>query len=85
MCDNENRPVLIDPAVYYGHREAELAFTQMFGGFGRDFYRSYEEEWPLQPGFSDRRDLYNLYPLLVHVNLFGGAYTSQAESIIRRF
>ena len=76
---------MIDPAVYYGHREMELAFTRMFGGFGADFYRAYEEVWPLTPGFSQRKDIYNLYPLLVHVNLFGGAYVSQTESIIRRF
>ncbi len=85
MCDNENQPVLIDPAVYYGHRETELAFTTLFGGFGRDFYSGYEESWPLQPGFSERRDIYNLYPLLVHVNLFGGMYVSQTESILRRY
>ncbi|TVQ71341.1 MAG: ketosamine-3-kinase [Balneolaceae bacterium] len=85
LCDNENRPVLIDPAVYYGHREAELAFTTLFGGFGREFYSGYEESWPLQPGFAERRDIYNLYPLLVHVNLFGGMYVSQTESILRRY
>ncbi len=85
LCDTENRPVLIDPAVYYGHREAELSFTRMFGGFGKGFYRGYEEVWPLQPGFSKRRDIFNLYPVLVHVNLFGGAYVAQAESIIHRF
>ena len=85
MCDSQNRPVLIDPAVYYGHREAELAFTTLFGGFGREFYSGYEESWPLQPGFSERRDIYNLYPLLVHVNLFGGMYVAQTESILRRF
>ena len=85
LCDRQNRPVLIDPAVYYGHREAELAFTTLFGGFGRDFYSGYEESWPLQPGFSNRRDIYNLYPLLVHVNLFGGMYVTQTESILRRF
>ena len=85
LCDGENRPVLIDPAVFYGHREAELAFTSLFGGFGRGFYSGYEEEWPLQPGFPDRRDIYNLYPLLVHVNLFGGMYVSQTEAILGRF
>jgi protein-ribulosamine 3-kinase len=85
LCDSENRPVLIDPAAFYGHREAELAFTTLFGGFGRDFYTGYEEQWPLQPGFRDRRDIYNLYPLLVHVNLFGGMYVSQTEAILRRY
>ncbi len=85
LCDNENRPVLIDPAVYYGHREAELAFTTLFGGFGSGFYSGYEQEFPLEPGFLQRRDIYNLYPLLVHVNLFGGMYVSQTESILRTF
>ncbi len=85
LCNSENRPVLIDPAVYYGHREAELSFTRMFGGFDSDFYKSYEDVWPLEPGFSKRREIYNLYPLLVHVNLFGGFYVSQAESFLLRF
>ncbi|MBP3192748.1 fructosamine kinase family protein [Natronogracilivirga saccharolytica] len=85
LCDDQDRPVLIDPAVYYGHPEAELAFTRLFGGFGPDFYKSYEEVSPLSPGFSERVDIYNLYPLLVHVNLFGGSYVSQTEAIIRRF
>ncbi len=78
-------PVLIDPAVYYGHREIELAFTKLFGGFSSNFYKSYNEQWPLEPGFEDRVAIFNLYPLLVHVNLFGRAYTSQVISIINNF
>ncbi len=85
LCDSDNQPVLVDPAVFYGHREAELAFTTLFGGFGNGFYKGYEQEFPLEPGFSQRRDIYNLYPLLVHVNLFGGMYVSQTESILHRF
>ena len=85
LCSNENRPVLIDPAVYYGHREAELSFTRLFGGFGSAFYDGYDQTFPLEPGFSKRTGIYNLYPLLVHVNLFGGSYISQAASIIRDF
>ena len=85
LCDRNGRAVLVDPAVYYGNREAELAFTRMFGGFDPAFYQGYEEAWPLLPGFPKRKDLYNLYPLLVHVNLFGGGYVSQAESVIRRY
>lgn len=85
LCGPGHRPVLIDPAVYYGHREAELAFTTLFGGFGHGFYQGYEESWPLAPGFSERKSIYNLYPLLVHVNLFGGAYVAQAEAVLRRF
>ena len=78
-------PAIYDPAVYYGNREIELAFTHLFGGFSPEFYRAYEEAWPLQPGFKERIDLYNLYPLLVHTNLFGGGYARQVESIIRQY
>jgi len=83
--DTEGTPAIYDPAVYYGNREIELAFTHLFGGFSRDFYSSYEDEWPLEPGFASRKDIYNLYPLLVHVNMFGGHYGSQVRSIIKRF
>lgn len=78
-------PCLIDPAVYYGHREAELSFTQLFGGFGNAFYDSYGETYPLTHGFNSRVDIYNLYPLLVHVNLFGGGYVQQVKSILKQF
>lgn len=78
-------PVLIDPAVYRGHREVDLAMTGLFGGFGQEFYRAYEEAWPLRPGYREvRRHLYELYPLLVHVNLFGGGYESRARNALRR-
>lgn len=76
---------LVDPAVYYGNREAELAFTRMFGGFHPAFYEAYEASWPLQPEFARRSDLYNLYPLLVHANLFGGHYVQQCRSLLARF
>lgn len=82
--DVNGRATLYDPAVYYGHREIELAFTHLFGGFSRDFYQSYEEAYPLSPGFQDRKDIYNLYPLLVHTNLFGGSYARQVEGIINK-
>lgn len=85
LVDDREAPVLIDPAVYYGHREADLAMTELFGGFGADFYRAYEDEWPLEPGYRERRDLYNLYHLLNHLNLFGSSYHGQCASIIRRF
>lgn len=78
-------PCIYDPAVYYGHREIELAFTHLFGGFPRSFYQSYEDHFPLEPGFSDRKDIYNLYPLLVHTNLFGGSYARQVKSVVQRF
>ncbi len=78
-------PVLIDPAVYYGHREADIAMTELFGGFGGDFYRSYNEEWPLEPGFSRRKDVYNLYHLLNHLNLFGTSYLGSCRAILRSY
>ena len=71
-------PVLIDPAVYVGHREVDLAMSRLFGGFPRSFYRGYEQEWPLQPGQTRRRPAYELYPLLVHARLFGGGYVGAA-------
>ena len=85
LCSAVNQAVLIDPAVYYGNREVELAFTQLFGGFSSRFYESYRHTWPLQPGFEDRVDIYNLYPLLVHVNLFGTSYLSGIEKVIKRY
>ncbi len=84
LVGESGEPVLIDPAVYYGHREVELAYTRLFGGFQPGFYESYNASWPLQPGFEDRIDLYNLYPLLVHVNLFGSSYLSGIEQTLRR-
>lgn len=83
--NGQGEPVIIDPAVYYGHREMELAFTRLFGGFPSEFYRGYEEEYPLQEDFPERTDICNLYPLMVHTNLFGGSYGRQVERIINRF
>jgi fructosamine-3-kinase len=78
-------PALIDPAVYRGHREADLAMTELFGGFGVDFHAAYHEAWPLLPGYREtRRGIYQLYYLLVHVTLFGGGYTGQALATLRR-
>jgi fructosamine-3-kinase len=85
LCDPESRPVLIDPAVYYGHREMDLAMTRLFGGFDAEVYNAYHSEWPLEKGWEERVDLCNLYPLMVHVNLFGGNYADQVEGILRRF
>lgn len=79
------RPALVDPAVYYGHREVDLAMSELFGGFGEAFYRAYEEVWPLQPGYRpQRRAVYQLFYLLVHVNLFGTAYHAPARAALRR-
>lgn len=79
------QPVLIDPAAYYDEREAELAFTELFGGFSRRFYQAYQAAWPLEPDYAGRRDLYNLYHLLNHLNLFGGAYAGQVCWVIERY
>lgn len=83
--DSNGQATIYDPAVYYGHREIELAFTYLFGGFPGAFYSAYEEAYPLASGFSQRKDVYNLYPLLVHTNLFGGSYARRVEGIVRRF
>jgi len=76
----------IDPAVYYADPEIELAFTTLFGTFTDAFFRRYAENRPIRPGFfEERRDLYNLYPLLVHVRLFGGPYVASVEATLARF
>ena len=76
----------IDPAIYYADPEIELAFTTLFGTFGDAFFKRYQEIRPLRPGFfNTRRDIYNLYPLLVHVRLFGGSYVAAVEQTLRRF
>jgi protein-ribulosamine 3-kinase len=80
----DGTPVIFDPAVYYGDRETDLAMTELFGGFGSDFYHAYREVWPLDPGYRVRKDLYNLYHVLNHLNLFGGGYRGQAEQLIGR-
>ncbi|MDO5702996.1 MAG: fructosamine kinase family protein [Lachnospiraceae bacterium] len=76
---------LIDPAVYVGDREADLAMTELFGGFPQGFYEAYEEMSPLEPGYRDRRDLYNLYHLLNHMNLFGMGYLPEVLSVVNRY
>jgi len=82
MCDDRGAPCLIDPAVYGGHREVDLAMMRLFGGFGARVFAAYEEAFPLQPGHAERVRLYQIYPLLVHVNLFGGSYVSSVESAV---
>ena len=77
-------PVIFDPAVYYGDREADLAMTELFGGFNSSFYSAYREAWPLDAGYSTRKTLYNLYHILNHANLFGGGYINQAKNMIRQ-
>jgi len=80
--DLEGLPVIYDPAVYYGDREADLAMTELFGGFSQAFYAAYQETWPLDPGYHTRKELYNLYHILNHLNLFGGGYLAQAQGMI---
>lgn len=77
-------PVMFDPAPYFGDREADVAMTELFGGFSAGFYRSYQEAWPLAPGYAVRKTLYNLYHLLNHLNLFGRGYLAQTERTIAR-
>ncbi len=79
------QPALIDPAAYYGHREADLALTELFGGFEKGFYAAYREAWPLEPGYDQRRDVYNLYHLINHLNHFGRGYAGQVEAVLRAF
>jgi protein-ribulosamine 3-kinase len=80
--DTHGTPVIFDPAVYYGDREADLAMTRLFGGFSASFYSAYEAAWPLPPGARERVTLYNLYHVLNHLNLFGSGYQAQAERMI---
>lgn len=78
----DGEAVIFDPAVYYGDREADLAMTELFGGFPRSFYSGYDAAWPIDPGYATRKTLYNLYHILNHYNLFGGGYASQARRMI---
>ncbi len=83
-ADSEGQPVLIDPAVYRGHREVDLAMSELFGGFGSRFYEAYGDARPLSEGYAEsRRAVYQLYPLLVHVNLFGQGYVDSARRALR--
>ena len=83
-ADARGVPYIYDPAVYHGDREADLAMTRLFGGFGSDFYAAYEHEWPLDPGWEGRVDLYNLYHLLNHFNLFGAGYLGGVADAMTR-
>ncbi|MCX6351058.1 MAG: fructosamine kinase family protein [Bacteroidetes bacterium] len=85
IASSEEIPYIIDPAIYYGNREMEIAFTTLFGGFHWKFYQSYNEAYPLEKGFEAREDIYNLYPLLVHWNMFGGEFYNSIKSTLSRF
>ena len=79
----DGKPVIFDPATYFGDRETDIAMTELFGGFPHAFYQGYNQEWQLDPGYKQRKSLYNLYHILNHFNLFGGGYGSQANRMIQ--
>ncbi|MEH6308486.1 fructosamine kinase family protein [Olivibacter sp. CPCC 100613] len=85
MINQAGVPFLIDPAVYYGHREMDLALTQLFGGFDQLFYDAYQEIFPLEKEWMRRTDLWNLYILLFHANVFGGSYMKQVRQIVDKY
>ena len=85
MCDQHADPVLIDPAVYFGHRSVDLAMTTLFGGFERSFYESYNYHFPFPKNYTEQWDICNLYPLLIHLNLFGAGYLAQIERILQSY
>lgn len=80
--DTMGNPVIYDPACYFGDRETDIAMTELFGGFSATFYAAYNDAWPLDQGYQHRKNLYNLYHVLNHLNLFGGSYLSKAELMI---
>ena len=85
MCNKGSAPVLIDPAVYFGHRSMDLGMTTLFGGFDKLFYDAYHYHFPFPSNYHEQWEVCNLYPLLIHLNLFGLGYLSQIESTLRRF
>lgn len=85
ICDEEGNPALIDPAVYFANREAEFGMTTLFGGLPQPFYRAYNETWPMTNGWQERVEIYRLYHVLNHLNLFGESYLGQAMEILRKF
>ncbi len=85
MCDEHAHPVLIDPAVSYGHRSVDLGLTTLFGGFDGAFYEAYDHHYPFPPGHRDQWEVANLYPLLIHLNLFGLSYLPRIVSVLNRF
>ena len=85
MVNENGEAVIIDPAIYYGHREMDLGMSQLFGGFDKQFYTTYHKAFPLETGWQERVEYCNLYPLMVHVNLFGGGYAGSVKNIIKKF
>lgn len=85
MADIDGDPVIFDPAVYYGHREMDLAMSKLFGGFSEEFYEAYHEAYPLEKHWTQRIAICNLYPLLIHVNLFAGSYVQSIKNIVNLY
>lgn len=85
ICDTGGRPVLVDPSASFSHREMDLAMARLFGGFHQRFFESYADNWPLEPGFDERINVYQLYYLLVHVNHFGGSYIQDARAVLKKW
>ena len=83
--DSEGKPCVFDPAVYYGLREADLAMTELFGRLPQKFYDVYQEVFPMNPGYEERKDLFNLYHVLNHLNIFGSSYLSSVQQIVKRY
>ncbi len=85
IFSNLQEPVLIDPATYYGNREVDMGMTRLFGGFSGAFYEAYQQTYPLKRGWEQRCEIWNLYPLLIHLNLFGRGYLKQIKSVLNKF
>lgn len=85
MIDREEEPVLVDPATYFGHREMDIAMMQLFGGFDMEIFHLYQQEFPLEGDWQSREDLHNLYPLLVHANIFGGHYPGEVRMNLKKY
>ena len=83
LISQDGAPVLIDPAVYYGDREADIAMSELFGGYSREFYDAYHKHFPLEQGYEQRRDLYNLYHMLNHLNMFGSSYHGSVMGMVK--
>ncbi len=84
-CNDQSLPVLIDPAIYFGHRSMDLGMTTLFGGFDKAFYEAYHYHFPLPSNYGDQWEVCNLYPLLIHLNLFGSSYLYEIEGTLKRF
>lgn len=85
IATTDGLPAVFDPAVYFGHRETDIAMARLFGGFDSRFFSAYQEAWPLQPGWEERMPVFQLYPLLIHLLLFGGKYRNLVAETLRKF